>query len=65
MQRLLQIDKCYVEFYNNQWIIWKNHNKNFTQGSYYVLNDNGTIDFIVEKYNDVKIIRNINATNDV
>lgn len=60
---MIKLDNNYLEFYNNQWILWKNHNKDFTKGSYYALNDDGTIDFIMESCDNVKVIQDIGKTN--
>ena len=63
MAIIRKIEDSILEFYNDHWIIWKCHNKDFTQGTYYRLNNDGTIDMVIEKFDNVQIIENINSAN--
>lgn len=63
MTKIHKIENGILEFYNNSWIIWKNHNKDYTQGSYYRLNNDGTVDMVIEKFDNVQIIQNIYSVN--
>lgn len=60
MTNIYTINTQKVEFYHNNWIIWKSHSADFKYGSYYLLKDNGTIDFIIETCDNVQVISNIN-----
>lgn len=63
MAIIRKIENGVLEFCKDHWIVWKSHNKDFTQGTYYKLNNNGTVDMIIEKFDNVQIIQNINSTN--
>lgn len=54
-----KIENSILEFYNGKWIIWKNHNKDFTLGSYYILNADGTVDFVEETATNLRHFCNI------
>ena len=53
-----------VEFYNNNWIIWKSHSADFKYGSYYLLKDDGTIDFVIETGDNVQVFTNIDERSE-
>lgn len=59
MAIIRKITNSVLEFYNGNWIIWKNHNKDFTKGSYYVLKNDGTVDYVEDNGINVKHINDI------
>lgn len=63
MKDIKKINNIELEFYNNSWIIWKSHNKDYTLGSYYRLNSNKTIDLIIETEYNIQVIKNITEVN--
>lgn len=63
MSIIRKIDNSILEFYKNNWIIWKSHNKDYTQGTYYRLNNDGTVDIVIETFDNVQVIHNIHSVN--
>ena len=63
MAIIRKIENSILEFYKDHWIIWKSHNKDFTQGTYYKLNNDGTVDLVIEDFDNVQIIQNIHSAN--
>lgn len=65
MANIRKISNAKLEFYKGNWIIWKNHNKDYTLGSYYILNHDGTVDLVHESVVNVNHIEDIFNTKEL
>lgn len=59
MPNIKQINNNKLEFYHGNWIIWKSHSADFKYGSYYLLKNDGTIDYVIENEDNIRVIDNI------